>query len=245
MPGRRCCQRILPRRNLSSFRGRRARPARSNTAQHRDGALLGYSVHPRPDREPGRRGSLAAISDPRQLAVEGRPGVDRPIHADAVHGRGMGRPNPVDSSPPTPKPNSAGPSPGAGGRVRRSWLARDRHPRPPGSGHLRGLETGLVGAGETGACPPAGLLPRAPLAAPHPPCPCRSAPGPCRRRSRRAKALDHLASQRHWCRVQSIVAFDRGSDHRPPAAGLRMGPPRTTRTTLPAHSFAILDTARG
>ena len=79
-----------------------------DTARDADLAAGGLQPEPRPDRQPGRAatGSPSTLDDD-QLALRRAADADRAVHADAVHGRGVGaRRRRSSSSPRTPSPSS-------------------------------------------------------------------------------------------------------------------------------------------
>ena len=150
----------------SSFRGRsHGRPVDVlRTPAHR---FLGYLQD---HDQVGNRATGDRISAqlPRRPA-QGRRGADpdRAVHADAVHGGGVGGGHPVAVLHRSHRPRAGqgrrGRPPGG---VRRLWLGRRRHPGPAGRGDLPAIEAGLVGTGPSGPPRAARLVPGADRAAP-------------------------------------------------------------------------------
>ena len=88
----------------------------------------------------------------------GGPGAHRPVHADAVHGRGVGRGHPLAVLH-RPRGSGAGRGGGAGapGGVRPARLGRRRRTRPAGRRDVHPVQAGLVPARPgraTGTCSP-------------------------------------------------------------------------------------------
>ena len=129
--------------NCSSFRGRtHGRPVRP--APHPQLPLPRLPAGSRPGRQPGdRRPDLQrAVRGPGQGGR--RAGADRAVHADAVHGRGVGRVHPVAVLHRPHRPGA-----GHGGRrrppggVRRARLGARGGAEPAGRGDLPAVQAGL------------------------------------------------------------------------------------------------------
>ena len=122
----------------SSFRGRtHGRPV--DRLRTPGPPVRRLPAEPRPGRQPRhRRPDLARASSPG--AAQGRRGAaaDRAVHADAVHGRGVGRERRRGSSSPTTTSPSwpRAVSEGRRARVRRARLGRRGRARPAGPGDV-------------------------------------------------------------------------------------------------------------
>ena len=132
----------------SSFRGRsHGRPV--DTLRTRRSPLRRLPPGPRPGRQPGhRRPALAAHRAARPAQGRGGAGPDRAVHADAVHGRGVGRRHAVAVLHRSHRSRAGGGGRGRPpGGVRRPRLGRHRRPRPAGRGDVPALQAGLEPAG--------------------------------------------------------------------------------------------------
>ncbi len=123
---------------------------------------------PRPGRPPGRAGL------PRSRGLRGHADADRAVHADAVHGRGVGGGHTVAvlHRPHRPGAGRGGAQRQAAG-VRRARLEGGGRARPAGPGDARALLPRLVRAGTPAARARPGLVPAADR-------PARGAPRPDR-----------------------------------------------------------------
>ena len=151
----RCCeQRLLPRRHLVVVprpRPRRpdrhratCRPGGSSCAARTTTRSATARAGDRLDRAPRRR--------PARL--RGAADAVRPVHADAVHGRGVGGVDAVPVLHLAPRAGARdGDRRGADRGVRADGLGPGRRARPAGPGDVRALEAGLVGARRPGGTP--------------------------------------------------------------------------------------------
>jgi malto-oligosyltrehalose trehalohydrolase len=122
---------------------------------------------------------IAADLHPDMVKGGGGAGADRPVYADAVHGRGVGRGHPLAVLH-RPRGSVAGRrgGPGAPRGVRPVRLGRRGRARPAGRRHLHPVQAGLVAARPGQPPGHAGLVHRADRAAPRPAGADRPAPGP-------------------------------------------------------------------
>ena len=113
-------------------------------------------AEPRPDRQPGHRRPAQRDPLPRPAGLRGGAAADRPVHPDAVHGRGVGRPHAVAVLLPLPGRGAArGRAQRADRGVRRARLGRRRGARPQRGEHVHRLQAGLGRAGAGAARHPA------------------------------------------------------------------------------------------
>ena len=128
----------------SSFRGRRARPP-DRHRPHPDVASRRRQPEPRPDRQPGNRRPIVGDPRPGTTGHRRRPHADKPLHADAVHGRGMGSFDAVAvlHRPPGARPGQ-GNRRGTHPRIRGHSLRPVRGPGPPSNDIIPRLQTRLV-----------------------------------------------------------------------------------------------------
>ena len=137
-PGRRADRRVLPRRHLvvASAGGVHGRPVdRTRVPGHRFVAYL-QNHDQIGNRAIGDR--LSATLSPGPAAGRRDAAVHRAVHADAVHGRGVGRQHAVAVLHQPPRAGAGrrrGDRPPP--RVRRARLARGRRARPAGPADLR------------------------------------------------------------------------------------------------------------
>ncbi len=150
---------------------------------------------PRPGRQPGGRATgcrhaRRAPAPGRAAAGRRRAGAHRPVHADAVHGRGMGRGHPlaVLHRPHRPVLRRGGQQ-RAPVRVRRARLGLRRRPRPAGLRDLPALQARLGPAVPRAVRVDAGLVPLAAGLAPRPARADRPAAGPGAGGLRRSRPL--------------------------------------------------------
>ena len=102
LPGRRAHRRVLPRRHLVVASAAGCTAGRSTGTRTPGAPLRRLPAEPRPDRQPGAR--RPALRDAVAGPAAGRrdAAAHRAVHADAVHGRGVGRqPRRGSSSPAT------------------------------------------------------------------------------------------------------------------------------------------------
>ena len=139
-------RRVLPRRHVVQLPAPAPRPP----GRHREPAGLEVPrvpAGPRPDRQPRRRRPDLRDALPRPAGRRRHAGPDQPVHADALHGRGVGRQHAVAVLHQPPRARAGqGHRRGADRRVRRARLGRRRRARPAGPGDVHPLEAGLVGA---------------------------------------------------------------------------------------------------
>ena len=150
-------RRVLPRRLLVEL----PPPAPRAAGRHRDAARLEVPrlpAGPRPDRQPRRRRPDLGDPLPRPARRRRHAGADQPVHADALHGRGVGREHAMAVLHQPPRAGARqGDGRGPDRRVRRARLGRRRGARPAGPGDLRPVEARLVGAlprNRTSGCSP-------------------------------------------------------------------------------------------
>ncbi len=152
---------------FSSFRGRE-HGVPIDTAKMPTWRSGGGQPEPRPGRQPGH--GRPARRTPRRgpARVCGHAHAGRPVHADALPGRGVGG---LDAVPVLHLPPRGGPGSGDGRGshqgVRADGLGRRRRTRPTGPGHLPALEAGLVRTAVGNARARARGLPAARRAAAH------------------------------------------------------------------------------
>ena len=150
--------RVLPRRHLVVVPRARPRRARSTPDAMPTWRLVVCSQN---HDQVGNRAAgdrLTEALDDDQLACAALLTLCSPVHADAVHGRGVGG---LDAVPVLHLPPRAGARPGhrrgPDRGVRAARLGPRRRARPAGPGDLRALEAGLVGAASPvagGGCSP-------------------------------------------------------------------------------------------
>ena len=130
----------------SSFRGRDhgvPGPDRDDA----DLATRGLQPEPRPGGQPRRRRPAHRAPRRGPAGLRGDAHARRPVHADALPGRGVGRVDAVPVLHLAPRARAGrgdrgGPAPG----VRAAGLGPGGRPRPAGPGDLPALGAGLVGA---------------------------------------------------------------------------------------------------
>ena len=149
----------------SSFRGRE-HGVPIDTATMPSWRLVVYSQNHDQVGNRARGDRITEVLDDDQLALRGAADAVRPVHADAVPGRGVGR---LDAVPVLHQPPGAGARSrdrgGPAGRVRGTRLGPGRRTGSAGRADVPPLQAGLVGAGVR----PARADPR-PCTAPWPGC---------------------------------------------------------------------------
>ena len=135
----------------SSFRGR-DHGVPIDTATMPTWRLVVRQPEPRPGRQPRRRRPAQRAPRRGPARVRGAAHAGRPVHADAVPGRGVGRVHAVPVLHLAPRARARrGDGGGTPHRVRADGLGPGRRTRSAGPRDLRALEAGLVG-GRRRAC---------------------------------------------------------------------------------------------
>ncbi len=128
----------------SSFR-QRSHGAPGRHPPHPRPPLPRLPAEPRPDRQPGHRRPAQRDPLPRPAGLRRGARSLLAVHADAVHGRGVGRPHPVAVLLLLPGRGAAGRrARGQAAGVRRARLGGRRGARPERGRHVPRLEARLV-----------------------------------------------------------------------------------------------------